>query len=111
MARKPRGLRASVSDWVRVMADLYRSISEPQPPIVTVEGSTAYFVWAAVDGATSYWLEVGVTHDTGDTFNENVGAVLTYALILAAGTYYARVRSYQNGTPGAWTDHQTVVVT
>jgi hypothetical protein len=73
-------------------------------------GAVVSFVWDAVVDATSYVLQVGTTHDGSDTYNSDVGNVLTYSLTLSTGTYYARVQSYVGATPGEWTAHQEVTV-
>ena len=46
--------------------------------------------WAAVDGATSYVLQVGTLTTLSDVYNENVGNVLTAFVLLPAGTYFIR---------------------
>lgn len=66
------------------------------------------FVWAAVESATSYILQVGPSTGTYTTYNNNVGNVLTCSLPLAAGTYYTRVVPVGAGSPTA---EQTVTVT
>ena len=51
------------------------------------------FFWEAADEATSYVLKVGTTtmQATGDTYDANVGNVLTESVLLVVGlTYYAR---------------------
>lgn len=70
--------------------------------------SQTYFVWTAVVGATSYVLQVRPsTSPTYDTYNANVGNVLTKGLGLFTGTYYARVVPVGAGSATA---EQTVVV-
>lgn len=49
------------------------------------------FVWDAVDGATSYVLQVGTATTLSDIYNADVGNVLGYSMWLAPGTYYSRV--------------------
>ncbi|HMN09328.1 MAG TPA: hypothetical protein PKC83_11130 [Gemmatimonadaceae bacterium] len=49
------------------------------------------FVWDAVDGATSYVLQVGTATTLSDIYNADVGNVLGYSMWQAPGTYYSRV--------------------
>lgn len=77
MARKPKTLRAVVTDWVTIMADLYRSISEPQP----VTGD-AYITWDH-DGLNvdSFMLEVDDTeYDLGVPANSYVSGTTYHTL-------------------------------
>ena len=68
------------------------------------------FVWDATEGATSYLLQVGTATGQSDTFDDDVGDVLTYSLDLDAGTYYARVTPYPGATPGTTSDEQVVTI-
>ena len=72
------------------------------PPATTV-----YFVWAAVESATSYVLQIGTATTESDVYNSNVGNVLTADVPLASGTYYSRVVPVGAGST---TDEQEVVV-
>ena len=72
------------------------------PPATTV-----YFTWAAVDGATSYVLQIGAATTESGVYNSNVGNVLVAAVPLASGTYYSRVVPQGAGDTTA---EQTVVV-
>jgi hypothetical protein len=74
------------------------------------EMTAVAFVWDATEGATSYLLQVGTATGQSDTYNADVGDVLTYSLDLAPDTYYARVTPYTGGTPGTTSDEQVVTV-
>lgn len=87
------------SPWLRCHSDFTLAV-----------GGNAAFVWDAVDGATSYVLQVGTSTGQSDTYNTNVGNVLTHSLTLGAGTYYSRVVPYTDSTPGEATSEQTVTV-
>ena len=65
------------------------------------------FVWDVVGGATSYVLQIGTATGQSNTFNANVGNVLTYSVALNPGTYYSRV--VPQGA-GSTTAEQTVTV-
>ena len=70
-------------------------------------GRTVAFVWDAVDGATSYVLQVGTATTQSDIHNADVGNVLSASLFLAPGTYYSRVVPQGAGSA---TDEQVVTV-
>ncbi len=70
-----------------------------------------YIAWDEDASATSYVLQIGTATGDYDTYNNNVGNVLTYARPLAAGTYYVRVVPYDGSTALTASAEQTVVVT
>ena len=72
------------------------------PPATAV-----YFVWDAVDGATSYVLSIGPSTGSYTTYNSNVGNNLSAGVPLAAGTYYW-IATPQGA--GSATAEQTVTV-
>ncbi|MCU0521417.1 MAG: hypothetical protein MUF84_12075 [Anaerolineae bacterium] len=76
-----------------------------------VSGDKTYFVWTAVPTATSYLLQIRPSASpTYDTFNSNVGNVLTYGVALPTGSYYSRVVPYVGGTALTPTAEQAVTV-
>lgn len=72
------------------------------PPATAV-----YFVWAAVEDATSYVLQIGTATTLSDVYNSNVGNNLSAEVPLASGTYYSRVVPQGAGSA---TDEQEVTV-
>jgi len=70
-------------------------------------GATVAFVWDAVDGATSYVLQVGTATTQSNIYNADRGNTLSYSMWLDPGTYYSRVVPQGAGTT---TDEQTVTV-
>jgi hypothetical protein len=115
-----------VASWTVVapvaVAESVLSISEAQAALIhsysglRVRGyaeaaSYTYFVWSAVGGATSYVLQIRPsTSATYDTYNADVGNVLTYGVALASATYYSRVVPYVGGTALTPTAEQAVTV-
>jgi hypothetical protein len=74
-------------------ATVRRSRAAPGAYVPPITGfhEVAWF-WDAASGATSYVLKVGTTsmQTTSDTYDANVGNVLTHYLSLQSGTYYGR---------------------
>lgn len=77
---------------------------------VAGEPESVVFVWDAVLTADSYVLQVGSAVGLSNVYDANVGNVLTFALDLTPGTYYARVQAYAGASLVNVTDDQTVVV-
>ena len=69
--------------------------------------------WEAVAGATSYVAQVGTATTLSDTFNANVGNLLTTVVLVPAGTYYTRTVVVGGAHAGELTTggEQTVTVT
>ena len=68
------------------------------------------FGWDTVAGATSYRLQIGTATGLSDSFNTDVGYVLSYGVVLTHGTYYWRVVPYTGAVPGTPTTEGVVVV-
>ncbi len=65
----------------------------PSTPSATVNGGTATISWTAVNGASSYRLEVGTSSGASNTTSQLVSGTSQQLTNLSSGNYFMRVRA------------------
>jgi len=87
------------------------NLGAPSTPTATVNGGTATISWNAVNGASSYRLEVGTAPGTSNAASVEVSGTTTQQSF-NAGTYYMRVRALNAcGSSGPVSGEGTFTIT
>ena len=86
------GVSAPSNEAIVVVPNCGPTLGAPSTPTATVNAGTATISWSAVNGASSYRLDVGTSPGASNTTSQTVSGT-SQQLTLSSGNYFMRVRA------------------
>jgi hypothetical protein len=89
----PGGVSAPSNEAIIVVPNCGPTPGAPSTPSALVNAGTATISWSAVNGASSYRLEVGTSPGASNTTSQTVSGTSQQLTNLSTGNYFMRVRA------------------